>query len=59
MESNEIKQLHSGDEVTWNDPDDGICTRTLTIQSIKIKGEVVCITDSEGQYLECLSSELS
>lgn len=52
--------LHNGDEVTWNDPDDGACTRTLTIQSITYLGDnTVRITDKAGGELECLLSELS
>ena len=26
-----INGLHSGDEITWNDPDEGKCTRTFVI----------------------------
>ncbi len=51
--------LHAGDQVTWNDPDDGLCTKTITISSIEIVGDVAKITDTNGDYLECLLSELS
>jgi len=52
-------QLHSGDEVYWNDPDEGRCSRHLTIQSITFKGDVIVIVDQEGQTLECFAHELS
>jgi hypothetical protein len=59
MKVKDIKKLHSGDEVTWNDPDEGKCSRTLTIGSIKVTGDIVRILDIEGDYLECLAEELS
>lgn len=55
----ELKQLRNGDEVFWTDPDDGACSRHITIQTITINGEVVCITGKDGSYLECLAEELS
>lgn len=54
-----IDELHTGDEVTWNDPDDGLCTRTLKIQEITIVGDIVQIIDDHGTYLECFKHELS
>jgi len=51
--------LQPGDEVTWNDPDDGACTRTLTIRSIEYRPDMVQITDTDGGYLECFLEELS
>ena len=54
-----IEQLQSGDEVTWTDPDDGICSRTMVISSIEINGNIICIRDRDGNYLECFPSELS
>lgn len=59
MKLAEILELHDGDEVTWNDPDDGLCSRVLTILTIEVNGDVVCIVDRDGNYLECLPSELS
>ncbi len=53
-----IGALHSGDEVRWNDPDRGRCNRTYKIRSIEFIGEVVRITDVNGDQLECLASEL-
>ena len=54
-----VKRLHSGDEVTWNDPDNGECTRTFIISTIAVHGDVVRIVDRDGNYLECLAKELS
>lgn len=31
----------------------------MVVQNIQIKGEVVCISDTEWQYLEFLADELS
>jgi hypothetical protein len=51
--------LHSGDEVTWNDPDNGICSRTGIIQSIECTEDMAKIVWVGGDYLECFLSELS
>lgn len=54
----DVTKLQSGDQVWWNDPDDGACSRIYNIQEIKINGEVVTITDKDGSDLECFASEL-
>jgi hypothetical protein len=59
MTQEEVKNLHPGDEVFWNDPDEGLCSRVYRIASIRVIGEVVQITDVEGDALECLAEELS
>lgn len=58
MTLEEIQELLYGDEVLWTDPDD-TCSKVITIRSVKIKGTTICITDQNGDYLECLASELS
>jgi len=35
MES--AKELQEGNEVHWTDPDEGICSRYITIKSIEIE----------------------
>jgi hypothetical protein len=59
MTIKEVKKLHNGDEVYWTDPDDGACSRYITIQTIVLNGDVVCITDKDGDSLECFAEELS
>lgn len=59
MTTKDIKKLHSGDEVFWNDPDNGECSRFINIQKIKIIGDIVTIQDINGDTLECLPEELS
>ena len=59
MRLKEIENLQNGDEVFWTDPDDGIGSRHITIQAIRIKGEVVCIVGKDGSELECYAHELS
>jgi hypothetical protein len=55
-----VYNLAPGDEVTWNDPDEGECTRTLRIQKIEFHGDdIVKIYDTEGNYLEARVEELS
>lgn len=60
-----VKKLHSGDEVFWNDPDDGECSRDFVIGSIKCHLESgerdfpVTIYTQEGDVVECFASELS
>lgn len=58
MTPQQIKQLHPGDEVYWNDPDEHRCSRFYRIHDIKIQGEVVHITDIDGSELECFMHEL-
>lgn len=59
MTKSQVKKLHPGDEVHWTDPDEGLCSRTMTIQSIEVKGDIVCIQDKNGDVLECFAKELS
>lgn len=59
MTVKEVLDLHSGDEVFWNDPDDGAGSRYYVIQSAVVSGEVVTITDVDGDVLECFAGELS
>ena len=58
MTHKQVKQLRPGDAVYWQDPDDGLCSRTLDIASITVIGETVQITDTDGTYLECYADEL-
>lgn len=51
--------LDTGDEVFWTDPDNGECSRHITIQTIQTIGDVVCTTGKDGDYLECFAEELS
>ena len=57
--------LQAGDEVTWNDPDEGACTDTFKIASIEFHGEVgdgdciIRLTKEDGSLVECFARELS
>lgn len=51
--------LQPGDEVFWNDPDNGQCSRVYRIQTIERNGDVISITEPDGSYLECFANELS
>jgi hypothetical protein len=56
----DAKELHSGDEVYWNDPDDGLCSRYYTIQTVRVReGGLIQIQDKDGSSLECFAAELS
>jgi len=60
MKPYQVKQLHSGDEVFWTDPDDGLCSRHYVISEITIKDSGwISIIDKDGSQLECFSDELS
>jgi len=68
MKLAEVRKLHNGDEVFWTDPDDGLTSRTIKIQSIKVLApndgeeygdEVICIYGKDGDELECFAHELS
>ena len=54
------KLLQSGDQVTWTDPDQGLCSRTLTISDISyLPGGLVQITDQYGGFVLAHFNELS
>jgi hypothetical protein len=67
MTYKEVLKLQPGDEVYWNDPDDGVCSRYYRIQSIDVapnmgacgRHTVVHIQDVDGSSLECFPHELS
>jgi len=59
MNDAEVRALDNGDEVYWNDPDDGACSRYITIQTVTIHGDVVRITGKDGCVLECFAEELN
>lgn len=60
MTLRQVKQLGHGDEVYWNDPDGGKCSRVITIRFITIVSRsIVRITGMDGCYLECFAGELS
>lgn len=59
MTMQEVWSLHTGDEVFWNDPDDGLCSRLYVIQSIRIDDDIITITEPDGSELQCFASELS
>jgi hypothetical protein len=56
----EALELRNGDEVYWTDPDNGECSRFLTIQNITVRVDGLCvITDKHGSEMECFAEELS
>ncbi len=59
MTHNEVAKLHTGDEVYWNDPDNGACSRPIKIGDVWVEGEVVLIRENNGEVLSCFPEELS
>lgn len=54
------RKLHNGDEVTWNDPDRGLCTRTGKISSIRyLEDDTAVITWQDGGETGVFLRELS
>jgi hypothetical protein len=59
MKITDVKKLHKGDEVYWNDPDAGECSGIVKIKSITfVPPNVVQIEEDDGSYLECYAREL-
>lgn len=53
-------KLRKGDEITWNDPDDGICSRTGIIGAIEYPSEGIArVTWQDGGTTEMKISEIS
>jgi hypothetical protein len=64
MTVEQIRQLRPGDEVFWNDPDQGLCSRTVKVSAIEIYNEEdgdcsMLITSPDGDDLACFASELA
>jgi len=63
MNKKQVKALHNGDEVYWNDPDEGLCSKYIVIRHITLMDEtddpIICITSNDGDDLECFAHELS
>lgn len=59
MRISDVKKLHSGDEVFWNDPDEGLCSRMLKIHSIEfVPPNVFKIEEVDGSCVEVYAREL-
>jgi len=52
-----IKELHVGAEVFWNDPDDGISSGYFTVTKI-ISDEIIQLENDEGSVIEAFVSEV-
>ncbi len=61
MTLDQVLELRHGDQVFWNDPDNGLCSGALTIGDISVNVEtlVVTITDIMGDDIQCFPDELS
>lgn len=60
MRIDKAKKLRPGDEVFWNDPDEGLCSRTLKIHSIEfVPPNVFKIEEVDGSYVEVYAKELA
>jgi len=57
--------LHPGDEVRWNDPDEDVCSRDVVVLSVEYHGEIgdpeciIRLTAADGWFVECFAGELS
>lgn len=58
MTQDEARRLGPGDEVFWNDPDDGACSRAVVIQTIEHREDVVLIREPSGAVIEAFVWEL-
>lgn len=53
-------EIHPGDEVTWNDPDNGTCSRTGVVESVEFhENGIVELTMNDGWTVEAFVHELS
>ena len=64
MTIEQAKELHCGDEVFWNDPDEGRCSRIYKIACITMppdlqKDDPIWIEDEDGSHIACYADELS
>lgn len=54
-----MQSLEPGKRVYWTDPDGGICSRVLTIGSIRFQGDMFTVEEQDGSVVEGLLPELS
>lgn len=61
MTISQVLELKHGDQVHWQDPDNGLCSGILTIGDISVNVETgaVTITDIMGNDIQCWPEELS
>jgi hypothetical protein len=57
MDDENSEKFSVGDEVFWNDPDDGICSKYAKI--IEFKSEFYVLVDRNGNSFEAFEHELS
>lgn len=53
-----VKQLHTGDEVYWVDPNNDKKSRRIRILEIKVTGRTVRITDMNGKIIRARVEDL-
>jgi hypothetical protein len=60
MTRSEVEALKVGNKVFWSDPDQGLCSRLLTIHGIQVgpMDDHVELLDQNGGYVCCPFSEL-
>tara|TARA_R110000744_G_scaffold21674_1_gene55928 strand:- start:92 stop:253 length:162 start_codon:yes stop_codon:yes gene_type:complete len=51
------KKYHFGDEVYWNDPDNGVCSGIGKF--IEYKNQEIAIVEKDGVSIEVYAGELS
>ena len=62
IQHNWVFNLHLGDEVTWNDPDNGLCSRTARIRCVKVYDRIdgfIELLWEDGTPQEMFACELS
>lgn len=57
MDKKEADQLHPGDEVYWNDPDDGVSSGHYTV--LGRHGDILYLKNLDGSEVEVFAHELS
>lgn len=58
MNEEQFKKLTPGDKVFWEDPDDGICSKWITVKTIRFERDVASITGEDGSITECFPCEI-
>lgn len=45
--------LQAGDEIEWDDPDEGVCSRVLKVKSVEFRGDrSLAIEEEDGSVVE-------
>jgi hypothetical protein len=61
MTIDQVRKLQPGNNIRWNDPDHGLCSRDIVVKSFTIEegDDIISLYGQEDDYLQCFAHELT